>query len=1509
MARTIEEIFYSQKGKTSPNGVSAIFAKTTQGDSSVRPLVSKAKETKPKPNLRFLNDINVNPDLPRPKVEPEIPFYDERLSTLAPQRVNLASSSVKGFAKEIPTGAWKRILEINKLMGTPIGNTLRNREYIAKELEKIKEPETKAGEWGRVLGGEIPILPLWVLGQAGIIKAGAKLFPEATTKGLPLAQKALLGGTLDAATYGGVVAPAETLLEGGNLRTLAEKEKAVPLVGTGGFLLRGAGGLIAKGLRKPAQVVTDQPEIIEPMLALPPGKPNALPAGRTPLALPESKVMYGTETGQTLTRPYDFVAYPDGTAARFTDRVIYAKGEQAKKGYRVKGNIPKKQLPEVAPVIQKQTAEVVTQSPIPSSDLSTSELVQRIKSMSNDKQAAYGLFAKERNLKPEIDAKEFNRIWDSVSANPYIKSEAKAFNPTHLDTLTGKRVQIVEDGNINKMLWETGMTGSEPKQFFNSERYKLIGKTPSKQSPNPLKRPKITDPTMKEIVSWPENYTKNLLNTLKEERQGILDEMTYYVRNAGGKGVEPGGIAFDEYGDFVTRWGRISNNEGWYQEFFKKHGRKPKKSEAREIAEDLLNKGFNGEVSHIPPNESFINLTNDIKVLEEGLKLKSAVEKRIPLKKPEFKQPDFSKAVGRIESPKTVFPAEMSQEGLQRLRPGIEPLPKQEPKVLETPFREAAARIDQGARLVNKPEIKGSQARTLSEPIIPKGMKERGVSRNLRQDEARPMEMRESLTERPLTYDPINNPETLARVQKIFDEGLEPAIAKFEKLDKAFSPEAPPLLKMIADELYRTGNTTRADNLIASAAETATQAGQYIQTWKLLRGAKDSTAFRIMVQRQIKKLNEEGTSIYKDKWKGIKLLPEENAAIDKLKPGDDVGYAELLEGIRARIARDKDMPATWIEKSIALRHIAMLCNSLTQVRNVVGNLLMMPMRKTAQRLSGVLQRVKLSPEERTQAIFIKREYKDAAAGFYEDNKRDILKVTNKYLENIKLNMPDKRVFRKSRIAEKLGLEDKLVLEKELTFRGKPYKLKIDFADMPEEMRRFTYWLLDMGDTPFLRNAFIDRLASYGQAKGIKDFSQMPQEGFDIALKEALQATYKDTNKLATFLNSVKNPGAEAGRIRELGAVATDAVLPFTKTPINLIRRGIQYSPVNIVDSLSKQGAQGLDELAKGLTGTGIVSLGFLLAKSGIITGDASEDKDLREYNKATGNAAFSVLGKFTYDWAQPFAIPFVIGVETYNAIKDSMEESAKMEKVLTSDTEGTLDVIKTIGEGLANGFKASGNTILELSLLQGVQNILANPEGVMEGMAQIPANYIQQFIPSASSQIARSIDPIVRRTYVKGDKLGNALRSIQYKIPFASMALEPKLTPFGDEMRRIENPALRGLDIFLNPATTTTTQRIDPVIDKEIRRMADLGYKRHIPTQVPNYIEGTKKYPKLELTPQEVTYYQKRTGELTEDSFRKIINSYKYRNANEEAREKLLADAIAEAKAKAKAEIVKSRGY
>lgn len=75
--------------------------------------------------------------------------------------------------------------------------------------------------------------------------------------------------------------------------------------------------------------------------------------------------------------------------------------------------------------------KLTVRSMVPDSDLSDRELAQRIKTYTQDNRVAFGLYVKARALKPNMSAKDFYELFDSVGPNAHVQQRTVEFKPTH----------------------------------------------------------------------------------------------------------------------------------------------------------------------------------------------------------------------------------------------------------------------------------------------------------------------------------------------------------------------------------------------------------------------------------------------------------------------------------------------------------------------------------------------------------------------------------------------------------------------------------------------------------------------------------------------------------------------------------------------------------------------------------------------------------------------------------------------------------------------------------------------------------------------------------------------------------------------------------------------------------------------------------------------------------------------------------------------------------------------
>jgi len=544
--------------------------------------------------------------------------------------------------------------------------------------------------------------------------------------------------------------------------------------------------------------------------------------------------------------------------------------------------------------------------------------------------------------------------------------------------------------------------------------------------------------------------------------------------------------------------------------------------------------------------------------------------------------------------------------------------------------------------------------------------------------------------------------------------------------------------------------------------------------------------------------------------------------------------------------------ATPMEKFEAWRYLAMLGNPKTMIRNFVGNqtfgavtgisnniaaLAEAGVDKTVKALGGEgIQRTKSVLNPLTDVDLIKASAVDADASRY----RQI--IGSKY-EKMDANTlrQSKSVF-KTKLAQlyekatDAGISDyKAVKNKYSTSLAGYLKANgygTDIFKAEENLAR-------------LKNLQETQLLSSAERKQMEDLTKEVAElnkARDYALKQAEYATFHEDNDLAKLLTETSRKARNSDNLgaRMLGTVI-EGTVPFKKTPANILRSGIEYSPLGAIDSIKKTGklvyentgkragnladtyvkkgllsgkekevtktlaADVIDSWSKTLTGTGLTALGFYLYNKGVLH---SSDPDTQYQDQLEGhqNYAIEINGKsYTIDWASPSIMPLMVGAEV-----------AKLWDSTGKDTE---EFYSNIDKYIAAANRIA-DPIVETSMLQGVKDTLetaANAAKYDENL-NIPAllmynsatGYLSQGVPTAAGQIARTVDPTRRSTYT--DKEGVAgvidkqIKKQMNKIPGLSTLNEPYVNTYGEEQQNspFDNPLANFAYQSLSPGYLTS---------------------------------------------------------------------------------------------------------
>ena len=379
----------------------------------------------------------------------------------------------------------------------------------------------------------------------------------------------------------------------------------------------------------------------------------------------------------------------------------------------------------------------------------------------------------------------------------------------------------------------------------------------------------------------------------------------------------------------------------------------------------------------------------------------------------------------------------------------------------------------------------------------------------------------------------------------------------------------------------------------------------------------------------------------------------------------------------------------------------------------------------------------------------------------------------------------------------------------------------------------------------------------------------------------MAATFKDASALANLLNSIKDNAGIAGE-------ALDVLFPFTTTPINIAKEFGKYSPLGYLQLLNAKGkstAEVIDIVSRATTGSAVVALGILLRSLGAITGAADDDKDKAAYDRAKGISPYSILGKYSYEWAQPTGSALAMGASIYDAAKDG----------------------SSLIETLSNGIISAGDAYLEQSFYKDIIDLFKGYGSPTENMIkEVLTGTASQFIPTIVGATARTIDPTVRTSYTGGNIIDDILAQAKVKTPGLSKSAPASVNVRGEETQR-GNLVQRILDNFIFPWTTNrngkTANAVDKALDEVYEATGDKTIFRQVSPYKVDY--GGESY---QMTGEEREQFQKTQGQVHDDILQQIIDGTLWQKMDNDAKVKTMQFANEYALDAAKRELVESRG-
>lgn len=678
-------------------------------------------------------------------------------------------------------------------------------------------------------------------------------------------------------------------------------------------------------------------------------------------------------------------------------------------------------------------------------------------------------------------------------------------------------------------------------------------------------------------------------------------------------------------------------------------------------------------------------------------------------------------------------------------------------------------------------------------------------------------------------------------MKRLRDEALSPK--EHSQIDDASQKISEMLKKMLDGKMETT-----SDNQLA---------------WQEVKKALDgySQLKGKFTDKQIQNLTD---SVLKDKdWNGIQDLLEmqmtgyggvSSEAIDKATMLFDEAqkygynsrkYMDLEQEAYNVLAKDiQSQPgykgASFGQKLDSFRYLMMLGNPKTHVKNIAGNVLFGKLTDLKDDIGALIETAVDRANKASGGEGIQRTKSILNPLSESDSK--LVSAAKEYGEEYAARALSGNKYTNP------GVE----LDKALsTFgNGKVGRFVQSLSDLTTKS-------LDKADQKAMMNKYQNALARYVKANGkdISIFSDSSQEAKDFlsmasdyAVHQAEEAAFHQDSKLASWLTNFATMLKNGNVGEKTAGTLIDATVPFKKTPINVLKSCLQYSPAEYVYAFADayklhrgeiDAAKFIDDMAKATTGTTMCVIGSILAHEGIV--QIGSDKGAKEQNTDTRTGRQQMAVKIGGHYVNlsdlvPAASPLVIGATMYEAFK-------KNGKGIDALVDGLLHV----ESGLVDTTMLSGLS----SVLNSVQYMRQGEEPINAVTRSVAESYAGQFLPTLGRAINSTVDDTQRSSYSSKTGVGKEVEStakyLETKIPglqqvgdwadkndipvLNKLKLQPAIDAWGNVKKqnsagvdaytdnKVANAVGRGVANLATPAKLSADKSTD--LDNKIRELKE----------------------------------------------------------------------------------------